>query len=1081
MGLSRFVSSSGSQGEFDFGGLGVVKPRPSKPKPSEPGPGEIGLGEPSVTLNGKLRAGVIVQDTVTGHLLGGHPTGEPAGIYDIPKGQVDEGEDVREAAARELQEETGISVPSSGLVYLGRFPLRKGEIELFYVAMPVDVASLHCDSIIDNPFTPERIGLPEMDGFKLLHRNDQRGYRWMRAIEGLIRLAAPKFPRLRRGVVSSAGSQPWVVIYRGEDGSLGWVKVSAGTVSEARKQGRAYGPVQLVLTVQGVKDILHGRSVEYETVNEELFEFIRNIRLVPVSSHYSVGGGSASGQYAVVDDETGEVVSYQDSLGDAEAFVQEENDRLEGVSRFPLSAIFRGFAKAKDFGYRGSVREWMRDMGVAVSQSAHGGFIASQAVPATKEGLAGYVEGDAELERLLNTPIKDMPRYRFLLADEDFKQFGDRTLGDAIFYTVNSRGFESFFSVSGSKVVGFYAFKKVGGSISNIKAFSLGGEQSFNATLARDLSNLVSNNVMRYNIEWLAVPGNEANDLYRRMVWWYGADDPTQEVIDGVAYLHYFIPAGSVKQRSGHRKGVGDSFRSEGGRSSVGSVLDLRKGDLGIPSSVAQAEGVTKNFVPSGKRGCGVDPAKVEDGRWEGELIDSATARELLEANDNPNFYHRAEHLAATKEQGDSEIVRAYANTLELRTKSEHFKKNNTYYRQWVLLKDFRSIAKDKKIPIEDAIDYSLNFGDVTVRCSCPSQLWHGFSYMGDQLGYLYGLPREKRFPKIRNPQLQNATCFVGGTPVLTDSGLRSIESVKEGDLVWTHKGRLCRVSSTMVAKKQIISVIVQEEVFGVTPEHPFLADPVKELWLPFSKATKEDRVFSPWLPGGLFSRPIPTLPFANGFWSASLSVVKDYYEEVVYNLSVEEDESYLIGEGCWAVHNCKHVHMALEEILGSKEKIVKMFSEYYKRLPEVPKDTMIAIPAPKAGVEEAEPEVTEFEETGDVDVVLPEPSMAEPDLSPEVISTGDPESPGTIYVDTRLTERGTPEGRQVKYAGEDGDEGQEDEGMVDSIPPVESVSEEEVQALGDAIDEASVSPRSDDERFTTEWVWESAGRAHGC
>jgi hypothetical protein len=320
-----------------------------------------------------------------------------------------------------------------------------------------------------------------------------------------------------------------------------------------------------------------------------------------------------------------------------------------------------------------------------------------------------------------------------------------------------------------------------------------------------------------------------------------------------------------------------------------------------------------------------------ESGRWEAEPIDSATARELLDANDNPDFYHRADHLKATKAVGGSEIIRAYANTLELRTKSEHFASNQTYYRQWVLFKDFHVIARDRKIPFEDAIDYSLNFVDVHIRCSCPSHTFHGFAYMGDQLQYLYGLPREKRFPKVRNPQLQNASC--------------------------------------------------------------------------------------------------------------------------------------------------KHIHMALEEILGSKEKIIRMFSEYYKRLSTAPADTMIAIPAPKeVGDVVAEPEVVEFEETGDVDVVLPEKSEAEPELEPEVISTEDPKSPGTVYVDTKLAEESLPDDQRVKYSGDEGVAAGGD-ASGDSVPAGGEVSVEEVDALADEIDEAAVSPRSDDERYSTEWAWQGLGR----
>ena len=149
----------------------------------------------------------------------------------------------------------------------------------------------------------------------------------------------------------------------------------------------------------------------------------------------------------------------------------------------------------------------------------------------------------------------------------------------------------------------------------------------------------------------------------------------------------------------------------------------------------------------------------VLEARQRKALIESATAQELLDGNDNPEFMSREKHLRATKAVGDSQIMRCFASTIELRTKSEKFTSNQTYYRQWVLLRDFNIIARDKKIPMEQAIDYSLNFGDVNVRCSCPSMKFHGFNYLGTELGYLYGLPREGRFPKVRNPDLQNVIC----------------------------------------------------------------------------------------------------------------------------------------------------------------------------------------------------------------------------------------------------------------------------------------------------------------------------------
>ena len=140
------------------------------------------------------------------------------------------------------------------------------------------------------------------------------------------------------------------------------------------------------------------------------------------------------------------------------------------------------------------------------------------------------------------------------------------------------------------------------------------------------------------------------------------------------------------------------------------------------------------------------------------EMVESATGWELL-AKDDPTFIHRKEHLEATRAQGDPEIMRAYANTLEVRTKSENFKTNNKYYRQWVLLKDFKTVSSEKMLGLKGAVDYALNFCDVHVFCNCPSFKFYGFSYLATKTDYSYGLHREHRFPKIRNADLRGSLC----------------------------------------------------------------------------------------------------------------------------------------------------------------------------------------------------------------------------------------------------------------------------------------------------------------------------------
>ena len=57
----------------------------------------------------KTSCGVIVGDGE--RILLGHATRSPR--WDIPKGEAEPGEDFAEAAARELQEETGLVVPAA--------------------------------------------------------------------------------------------------------------------------------------------------------------------------------------------------------------------------------------------------------------------------------------------------------------------------------------------------------------------------------------------------------------------------------------------------------------------------------------------------------------------------------------------------------------------------------------------------------------------------------------------------------------------------------------------------------------------------------------------------------------------------------------------------------------------------------------------------------------------------------------------------------------------------------------------------------------------------------------------------------
>jgi len=125
--------------------------------------------------------GVIVTDGE--RLLLGHATRSPR--WDIPKGIAEPGESLAAAAARELQEETGLSVPETALRPLGVFPYRRDkDLALFCWTPPQmpDPRRLVCAS----HFSFNGKMLPEFDRFGLFTHDEALG----RVGKGLAQLLA---------------------------------------------------------------------------------------------------------------------------------------------------------------------------------------------------------------------------------------------------------------------------------------------------------------------------------------------------------------------------------------------------------------------------------------------------------------------------------------------------------------------------------------------------------------------------------------------------------------------------------------------------------------------------------------------------------------------------------------------------------------------------------------------------------------------------------------------------------------------------------------------------------------------------
>jgi 8-oxo-dGTP pyrophosphatase MutT (NUDIX family) len=112
--------------------------------------------------------GVIVTDGE--RILLGHATRSPR--WDIPKGVADPGERLAAAAARELFEETGLSVAPEALADLGAFPYLRGKDLALFAWLPPrlpDPQALTCTSHFA---LANGTLLPEFDRFGLFPWDD---------------------------------------------------------------------------------------------------------------------------------------------------------------------------------------------------------------------------------------------------------------------------------------------------------------------------------------------------------------------------------------------------------------------------------------------------------------------------------------------------------------------------------------------------------------------------------------------------------------------------------------------------------------------------------------------------------------------------------------------------------------------------------------------------------------------------------------------------------------------------------------------------------------------------------------------
>lgn len=108
-------------------------------------------------------------------VLVGMSTGN--GKYDIPKGQMEEGERHIDAAIRECKEETGLEFTEKDLTFLGKFAYSQyKDLVLYATFVPssaIDVDKLVCESTFK---TKDGRELPELSEFMWMRFNDYEKY-----------------------------------------------------------------------------------------------------------------------------------------------------------------------------------------------------------------------------------------------------------------------------------------------------------------------------------------------------------------------------------------------------------------------------------------------------------------------------------------------------------------------------------------------------------------------------------------------------------------------------------------------------------------------------------------------------------------------------------------------------------------------------------------------------------------------------------------------------------------------------------------------------------------------------------------
>ena len=151
---------------------------------------------------------------------------------------------------------------------------------------------------------------------------------------------------------------------------------------------------------------------------------------------------------------------------------------------------------------------------------------------------------------------------------------------------------------------------------------------------------------------------------------------------------------------------------------------------------------------------------------------------------------------------------------------------------------------------------------------------------------------------------MHGSPCFVAGTKVNTDKGLKNIEDIVVGDVVKSHDGTYNKVIETMEHISPVIcklelnqsSQINVSEIY-VTPNHPFYIKRGQLFqWVEVKDLTSEDCVTLPVSKDEYCYVSVKSISFAK-------------CPQKVYNLEVENTHTYCVYGV--AVHNCQDFSVA--------------------------------------------------------------------------------------------------------------------------------------------------------------------------